>query len=212
MNQNEIIASLRDALGMMSTLLSAYVPSLLSAALLIAVGWILGRLLARFTTRFVDRIAPGIEGRAARMAVAPLGIERRLADVVGAVVFWAVFAIFVGASSEALGLPVFATWVSQVVGLLPQVLFGGLIVLAGLFLGTLARDAIVTAARAGGLARGDLLGRGAQGGDRHHRRRCRRRANWNRQSIPHGYLLPFVGKLGRADERAGPRPNIATHV
>ena len=76
--------------------------------------------------------------------------------------FWAVFVMFVGAAAEASGLPVLATWLSQTVGLLPRILLGGLIVLGGFVLGTFTRDAIVTAADAAGLARGDLLGRAAQ--------------------------------------------------
>ena len=77
--------------------------------------------------------------------------------------FWAVLVVFVAAAVETLGLPVVAAWVGQVGALLPRLLVGALILVVGLFVGSIAREAASAAARAGGAARADLLGRVAQG-------------------------------------------------
>lgn len=139
-----------------------YLPGVLAAIGLLALGWLAARVLSRGTTRLVDRFAPQLERRATQLAVTPLGVERRVAEIVGSLVFWVVFVLFVGAAAEAMGLPVLANWLASVAGLLPKLLVAGLIVLAGVLFGAIARDAVVTASRAGGLARGDLLGRAAQ--------------------------------------------------
>ena len=139
-----------------------FMPSVLAAAGLILVGWIAARVLARGATRLVDYFAPNLEKRATEAATKPLGVERRVAEIVGSLVFWIVFVLFLGAATEALGLPVLAGWLATAAGLLPRVLVAGLIVIAGVLGGALARDAIVTAAHAAGLSRGDLLGQVAQ--------------------------------------------------
>jgi hypothetical protein len=154
--------SFADTLRLLYERFIALLPSLVAAVGLLLFGWLAGRLLAKWTVALVDRLAPTLEERAGRVAAARLGIERRLSEVIGTFIFWVVLIIAAAAATEALGLPVLASWVSRVSNLLPLVLVAGLIVLAGLVAGTLARDAISTATMASGFARGDLLGRAAQ--------------------------------------------------
>lgn len=139
-----------------------YGPSVLAAVALAAGGWVLGRLLARWTVHLVDRFAPGLEEQGTRLAVAPLGGQRRLAEVIGKVVFWLVMVMFLAAAAESLGLAVVATWLARAGELLPRLLLGGLVVLAGVLAGALAREAVTTAAAAGGLSQATWLGRAAQ--------------------------------------------------
>lgn len=142
--------------------LAAFAPSLLGALGLVVSGWLAGWLLARGVTKAIDTLAPGLEERATRLTLRRLGIERRLAELAGRFVFWIVFALFVAAAVETLGLPVLADWVAQFGALLPRLFVGTLIVVTGLFVGSLARDATTAAARAGGAERADLLGRVVQ--------------------------------------------------
>lgn len=121
-----------------------YLSGVLAAVGLVALGWLAARLLARGTTRLVDRLAPQLEKRATRLAVAPLGVQRRVAEIVGSFVFWVVFIMFVGAATERLGFPVLAAGLSTMAGLLPRLLIAGVIVLAGVLGGALAREAITT--------------------------------------------------------------------
>lgn len=144
-------------------LLAAFAPSLLGAVGLLAAGWLGGWLLARGVTRLIDTLAPGLEERATRLTLRRLGVERRLSELAGRFVFWVVLVVFVAAAIETLGLPVVAAWVGQVGALLPRLFVGVLIVVVGLFVGSIAREAATAAARAGGAARADLLGRVAQG-------------------------------------------------
>ena len=156
------IAVLLDVAQQMLDQVAAFAPALLGAAGLLAAGWLAGWLLSRGVTKLVDKLAPGLEERANRLTLRRLGIERRLAELVGRFVFWVVLAVFAAAAIETLGLPVLAAWVGQLGALLPRLFVGAIIVLVGLFVGSLARDAAAAAARAGGADRADLLGRVVQ--------------------------------------------------
>ena len=162
MNARDVIDSLLAAAERLSTQLAAFVPSLLAALGLLFAGWVVGRLLARGIRKLIDRLAPGLETRASRLLAARLGIERRVAELAGSFVFWIVLAVFAVAAVETLGLPVLAEWVGELGALLPRLFLGGLIIVAGLLAGAVARDAATAAARAGGVDRAELLGRAAQ--------------------------------------------------
>ena len=162
MDASRGLAVLRDVAQQMLDQLAALAPSLLGALGLLAAGWLAGWLLARGVTKLIDTLAPGLEERATRLTLRRLGIERRLAELVGRFVFWVVLAVFAAAAVETLGLPVLAAWMGQLGALLPRLLVGALIVVIGLFVGSLARDAVAAAARAGGTDRADLLGRAVQ--------------------------------------------------
>ena len=163
MNATNGLTALIGVAQRMLDQLAAFAPTLLGALGLLLGGWLVGRLLARGITKLIDTLIPGLEERATRVTLARLGIERRLAELVGRFVFWVVLVVFAAAAVETLGLPVVAAWVGQLGALLPRLLVGGLIVVVGLFVGSVAREAVSAAARAGGAARADLLGRIVQG-------------------------------------------------
>lgn len=91
-----------------------------------------------------------------------LGVERSAAELIGGLVFWLVLLLFVVAATETLGLPVVATWLSGLARYLPRVLVAALILLAGVLVGSLSREAIATATGATGVGYADQLGRAAQ--------------------------------------------------
>ena len=162
MNARDVIDSLLAAAERLSTQLAAFAPSLLAALGLLLAGWVVGRLLARGIRKLIDRLAPGLETRASRLLATRLGIERRVAELAGSFAFWIAIAVFAVAAVEMLGLPVLAEWVGELGALLPRLFLGGLIIVAGLLAGALARDAASAAARAGGIDRAEFLGRAAQ--------------------------------------------------
>jgi len=141
---------------------STHVPAVVIAAVLVLAGWALGRLLGAWTGRLVGRVDHLAPGRALHNGLRRIGIERAPSDVVAGIVFWLVLLFFLTAATETLGLPVLATWLTGVTYYLPRVLVALLIVAIGLFVGTLAHDAVLAATIASGLAYGRLLARLAQ--------------------------------------------------
>ena len=108
----------------------AFLPSLLGALLLLVIGWLLARILRALTMRAVllaetlaARIGPGAGAEPLRM--------RRASTIIGEIVFWAAMLVFVTAATHVLELTSFTDWLARLVGYLPTLAAGVLIVIAG---------------------------------------------------------------------------------
>lgn len=119
---------------------------------LLLMGWILGRILRWLTVRLVKRVSRIRGGRAVDQAVQTSGVERMASTVVSRIVFWIVFVFFAALAGDVLGLTVASNWLGVLVGYLPSVLAAVLIVVAGLVLSNLARDAIAAAFETAGVS------------------------------------------------------------
>jgi small-conductance mechanosensitive channel len=139
--------------------IAEHFPNILGSLLLVLVGWFLARLLRAAIIRLSGRLDGLFRSQTRDDFLRRLGVERPASTVIGGIVFWLVFLVFFTAATETLGLPVLATWLSGVSYYLPRILVSALIILAGLFAGNLARDAITATAGAAGLAYSELLGR-----------------------------------------------------
>ena len=139
--------------------IAEHFPNILGSILLVLVGWLLARLLRAAIIRLSGRLDGLFHSQIRDDFLRRLGVERPASTLIGGIVFWLVFLVFFTAATETLGLPVLATWLSGVSYYLPRILVSALIILAGLFAGNLARDAIVATAGAAGLAYSELLGR-----------------------------------------------------
>jgi len=162
MNLGEWMTSLARSFDQVAGQVQLYLPSVLGALGLLVLGWIIGRLLQGWTIRLLGVLERRLKGHALQSATARLGVDRTAGEVIGSFVFWAVFIIFLGAATDALGLPVLATWLSGLSEFLPRLLLATLIVLAGVLAGALTRDAISTTMNASGVAFGAAMGRVAQ--------------------------------------------------
>ena len=151
----------RSATRMFGQLIE-FIPDLVGAILLIFVGWIVARLLRSGGTRaaiwfngFVERMFGSQNARYLRLSTAAI-------QLLGNVTFWVIILLFITAATRVLGLLAFSDWLDQVVGYLPTLLAGGLIILVGIVISTLVREVTTTAVATAGVAYGDLFGRGAQ--------------------------------------------------
>jgi hypothetical protein len=129
MTQQDWFTAFRDV----SQNLTAFVPSLLGAAAIVLIGWLLGRLLAwaarRAALTFVARLsrhpslAAAFDGNAA---------SSQAPGVIAGFVFWVFFLFFLAAALESLGLPVVTSSLSRMAYYLPNVLAALLVVFAGI--------------------------------------------------------------------------------
>jgi small-conductance mechanosensitive channel len=137
-----------------------YVPQVLVAITLVALGWLVAWLLRRLTVRFlarIDRLLPN------RSRVEGDGTVQGLASrVISGVVFWAVMLFFIAAATAELGLPIITEAVTSLARYLPRVLGAAVIVFAGLLLGGLARGATASAATQAGFDYAPMLGQVAK--------------------------------------------------
>ncbi|MDH3702023.1 MAG: mechanosensitive ion channel [Alphaproteobacteria bacterium] len=139
-----------------------YLPQLIGAAAILIVGWLVARMLKALTIRLAnsfDRLSGyiGISN-----VIATKKISESVVVIIANVIFWLVILFFLTAATNLLGLTMFAGWLDRMIGHLPNILSGILIIFAGVVVGNIVRDATVTAAQAMHSRQRTLLARGAQ--------------------------------------------------
>lgn len=138
------------------------------AAAIAVIGYLLARASRYLAVRLFRRgteqlLALSRSGRAGAglpgARESSLQAETAALDAAGRIVFWLVFALFLGAATSVLGFPVLSAWLESLAGYLPRVLAAAAIVLLGVLSGLLLRAALgsarITYARS--LARGAQL-------------------------------------------------------
>lgn len=150
------ITSMYDQL---SHYLVAYLPQIFGALLLLVAGWLVSVLLSRLTlsllslvNRLLQKLVP------ASMAKQRYQIKPELARMAGKLVFWLVMMFFIAACTSILGLNFFASWFAEILGYLPRLLAGLLIILVGYLLGNALSVLAVGAAETAGFQRSPLVG------------------------------------------------------
>ncbi|KPJ95130.1 MAG: hypothetical protein AMJ55_04715 [Gammaproteobacteria bacterium SG8_15] len=136
-------AALNGTFNLIMERLAQHLPNILGAILLLLVGWLLAkalRILAIRFTRFIDKIVLNYSSKK--------GIKRtRLpiisGKVIGEVIYWVVLLVFITTATHVLDLKIFTDWLSRVIAYLPTLLAGGLIILAGVLVSSIARDLVV---------------------------------------------------------------------
>ncbi len=139
-----------------------YLPSVVGAALLLLAGWVLAKVLRALTGRILtllDRVVARLLGprNAKRLRFASA------ANLLSAVVFWAVVLFFVTAATNVLGLQTFTNWLVSLLDHLPMLMVGLLIIVAGYILSRVAADVILGAAVQLQPAQRLIVARAAQG-------------------------------------------------
>jgi len=155
-------AAVRDAASALLSRVTARLPDVLGAAVLLLAGYLIARLLRAMITRLIAGIFDRLQRRPFLAGDDRLGIRRSLPGVVGAFVFWSVMVVFTVAAADTLGLGAMGELLSSLARQLPRVLAGLLIAALGVALGSLTYGAVATAASRASLPYAATLGRAAQ--------------------------------------------------
>lgn len=143
--------------------LAQSIPALLGAIVLVIAGVLIGRLLRAAIRKLGDGVNRLLERFLRTGSLARVRMSENALRIVGSVVMWVTIFIFLAAAARVAGLGAFAGWLDKVVVYLPTLLVGGVIVLLGYLLSTLARDIVQSGAATAGYGQGALLGRIVQG-------------------------------------------------
>lgn len=158
----EVVASAFRQLG---DNLVALFPSLVGTVVLLVVGWATSKLSEAVVRRGLRRV--GFDRASVRLRLPEMllraGIETPPSRIVGRLVFWIVMVTFVLSAVETLGLSAATSTIDRLVGYLPNLIAGVLIVFVGLLVSRLARGVIASGALAMDLERGERLGTAAGG-------------------------------------------------
>jgi len=138
-------ASLNETFTALIDRLAQHLPNIVGALVLILVGWLTAKLLRALTVRFTYILESAFQNYSRKK-----GIERRKlpvhsGKVLGETIYWIVFLIFVTTATHVLDLKLFTDWLSRVISYLPTLLAGGLIILAGVLVSSIARDLVIAA-------------------------------------------------------------------
>ena len=140
--------------------LVAFFPRLVGTLVLLLVGWGVSKLAEALVRRTLQRL--GFDRVAARLRLPEMlsraGIVSSPSQILGRVVLWIVMMTFVLSAVETLGLDAATSTIDRLVGYLPNVIAGGLILFAGLLLGRLVRVLVGTGVFAADIAQGEKLG------------------------------------------------------
>ena len=125
--------------------LAQSMPNIFGALLLLTLGWVLAKILRTLTVRFARLIDKLISKFVKHSGIQRAKVPFISSQVFGEIVFWIVILVFVTAATNVLNLEIFTNWLNSIIGYLPTLLAGALIILAGLMISTLTRDVIYSA-------------------------------------------------------------------
>ena len=133
-------------------------PNLLGAVLLLLVGWLTARILRALAMRAV-LVVETLTARLGKQTAGEPVRMRRASIVVGEIVFWAAMLVFVTAATHVLELTSFTDWLARLVGYLPTLAAGLLIVAAGYVLSRFLADLVLATSSRMEAAQRSLLAR-----------------------------------------------------
>ncbi len=143
-----------SSFGAALALLFTFVPRLLGFLVVLLIGYIVASALSRAVTFLLRKV--GFDRFSTRIGLTRLeqqmGIKMDAAGILGRIVYWFVFLIFLVPAVDSLGLTTVSTLLGQVVAYIPNVFVAILI----LFLGTLAATFVADIVR--GAASGSRIG------------------------------------------------------
>ena len=145
-----VITSFAAALA----LVFSFIPKLLGFLVILLIGWLVASALSKAVTFLLRKV--GFDRIGDRIGLSRLlsqsGLKTDAADILGKVVYWFIFLIFLVPAVDALGLTAVSALLGQVVAYIPNVFVAILI----LFLGTLAATVVADIVR--GASRSSNIG------------------------------------------------------
>lgn len=154
----QLVVVFRDTVAGVVT----YVPVVLTALAVMAIGWVaalLTRSLVRRALQSMDWVFARFLSRSGRRSEA---LTRATSRAVGSVAFWIVLLVFAASALRILGGSLFDRWTEDLLGYLPSAIGGVIIIVLGFTGGTLARNILEQASLGLGVGQSSFLGRLAQ--------------------------------------------------
>lgn len=139
-----------------------FIPNLIVALVILALGWAIGALVGHTITKFLDvlRFDEALRKTGFERVVRRAGLELHASAFVGWLFKAGIIIIFLIASFDVLGLVQVTQFLSQVVlGYLPRLIVAVLILLVGVVVGDALERVVVASSRTAGLTSSGMLGK-----------------------------------------------------
>ena len=159
MDFNKLFETTKNILTQLKMNLFEFLPKIIVAVLILFIGFIIAKIAKIIIIRFISKIDRLFPNKVVKEKIRRLVIEKPVAKVIGGFVYWIFILFFVIIATETLGLPIVTTWLSSIVGYLPNILSAFLVIVVGLIGSVILRDLILTTARSAGITYGHIFGR-----------------------------------------------------
>lgn len=162
---SETFSTMRDAFMTAVGSFVSYLPWLIAALLVLLIGWRVARLLRTASmkaARGLNTLLRRFGTRAKDKGRSATELTPVLVRLIGNIVFWLTILVSITLAARIAQLDMFTEWLSQIVTWLPAVLVGGLILLAGFLVSTVARDTVSAALESTGSQQSEILGLAVQ--------------------------------------------------
>lgn len=121
-------------------------PGIVTAALVLLLGWLLASLLRKAVRRVFRRVSVEAASVSSDAAWGKPGDEQRTGEVAASGVYWLVLLGAMLVAVDAMGFSILSKWLGAFASYLPRVAIATALVLAGIIAGRLARNATIKAA------------------------------------------------------------------
>jgi hypothetical protein len=135
-----IISALANALNLVLT----FIPRLLGFLVILLVGWILATVVSKAVTFLLRKV--GFDRLGDRIGLTRfeqrMGINMDAAGILGRIVYWFLFLIFLVPAADTLGLPAVSNILNQLLAYIPNVFVAILVLFLGALAATVVADLV----------------------------------------------------------------------
>ncbi len=139
---------------------ASFVPNLVIAIIILAIGWILAVLVEKLVEHLFKALKVDVALKSAGLedVVKRAGHNLNSGLFVGALVKWFIIVVFLMSSFDVLGLAQFTVFLRQVVEYLPQVIVAVLILMVAMVVGNTMERIVIASSKATNLRSAEMLG------------------------------------------------------
>ncbi len=135
-----VITALANALNLVLT----FIPRLIGFLIILLVGWLVAKAVSKAVTFLLRKI--GFDRLGDRIGLTRMeqrmGLKMDTAGILGTVVYWFLFLIFLVAAADALGVPTVSNILNQLVAYIPNVFVAILVLFLGALAATVVADIV----------------------------------------------------------------------
>jgi len=162
----EIMDALKDSLGTTFNSVAGFIPKLISALIILFIGYIIAKIIKRVLTEVLRKVKfndvadkVGVNG-----FMSKAGLKSDASGLMGKMGYWMVMFTTLTLFFSNLGLPEVSGLLQQAVAFIPKILVGCILLIVGMYAADFLRDLVVATLKGGGFESPNLVGNITYGG------------------------------------------------
>lgn len=141
---------------------SLFATNFISAVVIVLIGYLAAKLSKTILVNVLSRIGLDVLGEKIQdiEAIKKLKIEFKLSKVIGSVVYFFVYLIFLITAADKLGIPAISNLFAMIVAFIPNLIAASILIVLGLMLSDMVRNFVETLCKSFNIPSGKLIGMG----------------------------------------------------